>query len=159
MHINFPYPNFSETLESFPRKFLALWVYKTIQQKLVVTPSWAGEVSDTRIFLTQRLVPPGIFPALWDEKNFNKNKWHPFLMHKICRYPIMSETLNSYPKKFSALWDFKKVQRKLVISISYAWKFSIPEVSRNIEEYPTKISGTVSQTNWRKNGTTPIFYQ
>ena len=99
MHINFPYPNFSETLESFQRKFLALWVYKTIQRKLVVTPSWAEKFFDTRIFLTQWMVPPGNFPAMWDEKNFNTNKWYPFLMHKDCRYPSLSETLNSYPKK------------------------------------------------------------
>ena len=82
-----------------PRKFSALWVYKIIQQKLMISPSWAEKSFDTRIFLTQWMVPPGNFPALWDERNFNTNKWYPFLMHKVCRYPSMSETLNNYSKK------------------------------------------------------------
>ena len=91
-----------------PRSFSALGVNKIIQQKLVISPSWAEKVSDTRIFLTQWLVPSGNFPALWDEKNFNTNKWYPFLMHKVCRYPSMSETLNRYPKKLFGILRLQK---------------------------------------------------
>ena len=130
-----------------PRSFLALWVYKIIQQELVISPSWAEKFLDTRIFLTHWMVPPRTFSALRDEKKFNTKRLHPFLMHKVCRSPSISETLNSYPKNFSALWDFKNAQGKVVMSNFYTWKFSIPEVSWNIEEYSTSFSGTTRQKN------------
>ena len=142
-----------------PRISSALWVSKIIQQKLVISPSWAEKFFDTRIFLTQGMVPPQKFQHSETKKISTQRSDIPFLRKKFVDSGLCLKHWIVTPRNFSALWDSKKVQRKVLISISYAWNFSIPEVSGNIEEYPTKFSGTVTQTNLRKNGTTPIFYQ
>ena len=99
MHINFPYPNFSETLKSFATKSFG---FLSLQNK-------SGETSNIALLSRKVFRYPNLsntmngsptkISALWDEKNFNRKKWYPFLKEKVCRYPIMSETMNSYPKK------------------------------------------------------------
>ena len=145
--------------EGFPCEICRDYETKVFQRRTVISRLHAKNFFDNLIFLTQWMVPPQKCQHCETKKISTQKSDIPFLRKKFVDSRLCLKHWIVTPRNFSALWDFKKVQRKVVISISYAWNLSIPEVSRNIEEYPTKISGTVSQTNWRKNGTTPIFYQ
>ena len=140
------------------RNFSALWVYKIIQQKLVISPSWAENFFDTRIFLTQWMVPPQKFQHCETKKSSTPKSDIPFLRKKFVDTRLCLKRWIVTPRNYLALSDFKEAQRKVVMSNSYAWKFSIPEVSWSIEQYSRKISGTTRQKISKKTGTTLIYY-
>ena len=152
-------PDFFWNKEGFACEICRDYETKVFQRRAVISRLYAKNFFDNRIFLTQWMVPPQKCQHCETKKISTQKSDIPFIRKKFVDSRLCLKHWIVTPRNFSALWDFKNVQRKLVITISYAWKFSIPEVSRKIEEYPTKISGAVSQTNWRKNGTTPIIYQ
>ena len=105
MHKIFRYAKFSETLKGCPWNFSALWDQK-----------FSTEFSDIR-FLCIKFFDTPNFLKHWrdaneifrhcETKNFRLKNVIPPSMHKIFRYPKISETLKGCPRKFSALWDQK----------------------------------------------------
>ena len=157
MHENSQYPKFLETLKSIQQNFPVLWV-KQIDAKTGQPPSFINSLLSTpEIFWNTDSTLTKI-SVLRSKKTFQQI----YMLPSFAWKPSMPDFFwnkEGFPCEICRDYETKMFQQRTVISISNAWKFSIPEVSRNIEEYPTKFSGTVSQTNWRKNGTTPIFYQ
>ena len=71
-------------------------------------------------------------------------------MHSLYSNSNFSETMKGYQRNFSARWDKEKFQQKIVISPSYAQKFSITENFWNFEWIPHEIFDTVREIKFQQ---------
>ena len=104
MHKIFRYP-ISWNTEGMPTKF-----FGTVRPKIFDGKTWYPLVCikffDTPNFLKHLRVAHENFRHC-ETKNFRRKNVIPPSMHKIFRYPKISETFKGCPRNFSALWDQK----------------------------------------------------
>ena len=136
--------NFFETQGS-PYDFFRYWDKKRSPENRDTHPHLIQFFSVPEIFWNTKS-SPRIFSALWDKKT--TVSWYP---HFPRTFLIPERFWNSRVllRHSPALWE-AKFSTEIGDIPQFAQKFSIPQVSRQIERFPTKFFRTVKQRSFEK---------
>ena len=111
MHKFFRYPNFSETLKWCLRLFSAVWDQKCSTEKRD-TPFSSIKFFESRIFSKTVVFPMKLFSTVRQHIFYRHLRYSP-LMHRVFRYPKVSETQTGSSTKF-----FGTMRRKCFVKKS-----------------------------------------
>ena len=157
-HENLRCQSFFETKKGSPCEICRDYETKVFQRRTAISPLYAKNFFDDRIFLTQWMVPPRKFSALWDEKIFNRKQWYPSHMHINFPYRNFSETLKSFPTKNFGTLSLQNISGESSnIAFLSRKGFRYPNRSNTMNGYPRKFSGTVRRKKFNTNKWHPFL--
>ena len=128
--------------------FVSVLWNKTFFDNSVMPPPMHQNFRCQSFFETQKGSPTKFFAPV-RQKNFDKTMMPPLLCIKNFDTRIFLKRRRIPLRNFWALWD-KKIQRRIVISPSYAKTFSIPEIFWNIKGFLHKVFWHCETKNFDK---------